>query len=345
VAVTRGFERGGPRSRPSCAASRWRALRRRPFLAGLAIYRKAWSLARRWTDAHVPLVVEPGHYEDVARDLDDALSAAGLDVTPRPAPSVMSRPAQWLARIAGRESAALVPDHMVQLHGLDLDVLVYPMDLLISGTSSNVMRARAAMASRLTTSSAHLTVSAEAQGIEDRLTRLARGATSDNEPVYDDATAVDLGAIDHLLATVQIPYDEWEVLYRQRLQVERDLEPVRWPGRPPRSRSSNRSSACCGRAPRPSRRRPPTTLRSRPSIGSLARSDHRDAAGGRRDRDRPSLAAMRPTGSLRERASRRRGNESAQPVGGRAPGTLRRDEAVEPRVTLSIEGCGRGPVR
>ena len=44
------------------------------FLAGLAIYRKAWSLARRWTDAHVPLVVEPGHYEDVARDLDDALS-------------------------------------------------------------------------------------------------------------------------------------------------------------------------------------------------------------------------------------------------------------------------------
>ena len=112
---------------------------------------------------------------------------------------------------------------MVQLHGPDLDVLVYPMDLLISGTAGHVMRARAAMASRLTTSAAHLTVSAEAQGIEDRLTRLARGATSDGEPVFDDATAVDLAAIDHLLATVQIPYDEWEVLYRQRLQVERDL--------------------------------------------------------------------------------------------------------------------------
>jgi hypothetical protein len=193
------------------------------FLAGLAIYRKAWSLARRWTDAHVPLVVEPGHYEDVARDLDDALSQAGLDVTPRPAPSVMSRPAQWLARVAGRESAALVPDHMVQLHGPDLDVLVYPMDLLISGQPSHVMRARAAMASRLTTSAAHLTVSAEAQGIEDRLTRLARGATSNGEPMFDDATADDLAAIDHLLATVEIPYDEWEVLYRQRLQVERDL--------------------------------------------------------------------------------------------------------------------------
>jgi hypothetical protein len=28
--------------------------------------------------------------------------------------------------------------------------------------------------------------------------------------------------MDHRLATLVLPYDEWEVLYRQRLQVERD---------------------------------------------------------------------------------------------------------------------------
>src|SRR5206468_10283546 len=78
-------------------------------------------------------------------------------------------------------------------------------------------------ASRLATWAAHLTVSAEAQGIEGRVTRLARGATRDAGPVFDDASADELAAIDHLLATIQIPYDEWEVLYRQRLQVERDL--------------------------------------------------------------------------------------------------------------------------
>ena len=43
------------------------------FLAGLAIFRKAQSLARGWTDAHVPLVIEPGKYDDVAADLDRAL--------------------------------------------------------------------------------------------------------------------------------------------------------------------------------------------------------------------------------------------------------------------------------
>ena len=44
------------------------------FLAGLAVYRKARSLAHRWTDAHVPLVVKPGAYDAVASDLDAAAS-------------------------------------------------------------------------------------------------------------------------------------------------------------------------------------------------------------------------------------------------------------------------------
>ena len=45
----------------------------------------------------------------------------------------------------------------------DLDILIYPMDLLISGKPELLARARAAMASRLTTTAAHLTVSAESQ--------------------------------------------------------------------------------------------------------------------------------------------------------------------------------------
>src|SRR5215203_7167449 len=36
------------------------------FLAMLAIWRKVSSLIRRWSDAHVPLVVKPGAYEQVA---------------------------------------------------------------------------------------------------------------------------------------------------------------------------------------------------------------------------------------------------------------------------------------
>ena len=201
------------------------------FLAGLAIWRKGASLVRRWNDAHVPMVVKPGAYEQVANDLDEALSAAGLDLATEDAPASMSLPAKWLTAVAGRGSSSLVPDRMVRLRGPDLDILIYPMDVLISGQGRAVVRARAAIASRLTTSAAPLTVSAEAQGIEDRLRVLATGSadgTSPNagppvRPAYDDAAQAELERIDRDLARIEIPYDEWEVLYRQRLQVERDL--------------------------------------------------------------------------------------------------------------------------
>ena len=145
------------------------------FLAVLAIWRKGNSLVRRWTDAHVPMVVKPGAYDQVADDLDKALTAAGFDLTPETAPATMSMPAKWLAAVAGRTSSSLVPDRMLRLRGKDLDILIYPMDILISGKPDDVTRARAAMASRLTTSAAHLTVTAEAQAIEDRLTTLGEG--------------------------------------------------------------------------------------------------------------------------------------------------------------------------
>jgi hypothetical protein len=194
------------------------------FLAGLAIWRKVGALLRHWQDAHVPLVVKPGAYEQVATDLRRAVADAGLEVEARPASAAMSKPAKWIAAVGGRSSSALVPERMLQLRGQDLDILIYPMDLLISGKPELLARARAAMASRLTTTAAHLTVSAEAQAIEDRLTALANGSGDpERRPRFDDAAARAFTAIDQELATIVIPYDEWEVLYRQRLQVERDL--------------------------------------------------------------------------------------------------------------------------
>jgi hypothetical protein len=196
------------------------------FLAALAIARKVVSLGKRWTDAHVPLVVLPGRYDDVAADLDAAVTAAGLDVEPRLAPAYLAMPARWLAAVAGTSAASLVPDRMIRLQGRDLDILIYSMDLLVSGKPKAVARARAAMASRLTTSAAHLTTSAEAQAIEDRLAALAKPADaemSSTPPPFDDVTVAALEQIDTELANLEIPYDEWEVLYRQRLQVERDL--------------------------------------------------------------------------------------------------------------------------
>jgi hypothetical protein len=195
------------------------------FLAGLGIFRKVQSVVKRWKEAHVPIVVRASAYDDVAEDLEAALRAAGLEVTPRTASAAMSKPAQWLSAVAGAGSTSLVPERLIQLDGDDLDILIYPMDLLVSGKPELVNRARAAMASRLTTTAAYLTITAEAQAIEDRLATLGRPPSDDPErrPRYDEAAATEFAAIDELLAEAPVEYEEWEVLYRMRLQVERDL--------------------------------------------------------------------------------------------------------------------------
>jgi hypothetical protein len=194
------------------------------FLGLIGLVRKVASLARRWTDTHIPIVVKPGGYQQLAHDLDRAISDTGIDIEPRDAPAVMVVPGKLLATVAGTSVRGLLPDRLVRLVGKDLEVLIYPSDVAISGKQQTTARVQAALASRLTTAKAWLTMSADAQKIEDQLGRLAA------ERPHEPARGESLAAIDDQLATRELPYDEWEVLYRQRLQVERDLLVGKRPG-------------------------------------------------------------------------------------------------------------------
>jgi hypothetical protein len=58
-----------------------------------------------------------------------------------------------------------------------------------------------------------MTNAKESQQVEDVLLAIAEGR----------APGGAMAAVDDRLAHLAIPHDEWEVLYRQRLQVERDV--------------------------------------------------------------------------------------------------------------------------
>jgi len=196
------------------------------FLAVVGVARWVRSLARRWTDAHIPIVVRPGGYDTVVADLEDALDQAGLAVNRRPAPAVMSVPARLVGAVAGGGIRALVPDRLTMLASRTLEVGIYPSDIAISGIKADVARARAAVASRLTSTAAHLTTSKESQAVEDRLEALAKARPTfdaEGDPILPEDVVVELRRIDEILARLDVDYDEWEVLYRMRLQVERDL--------------------------------------------------------------------------------------------------------------------------
>jgi hypothetical protein len=209
------------------------------LLALVGIARFVHHLALRWSDAHVAVVVRPGGYERVVADLERALDDAGLAVDRRSAPTVLAIPGRMLGTVAGPGVRSLVPEKLVQLVGEGLEVGLYPSDIAISGAKMRVARARAAIASRLVATAAWMTTSAEAQEIEARLERLAAARTAGGAPGVaaasdGDAAPVDVAAelrsIDEALAVLAVPHDEWEILYRQRLQVERDLLAGSLPG-------------------------------------------------------------------------------------------------------------------
>jgi hypothetical protein len=196
------------------------------FLAVVGTVRKARSLSKRWTDAHIPIVVHPGGYDQLVDDLEEALDQAGLAVDRRRAPQVLALPAHLVAAVAGGGVRALVPDQLTLLASRSLEVGLYPSDISISGIKGEVARARAAIASRLTSTAAHLTTSKESQQVEDRITAVAQErpmADDEGRPALSEPIRSQLAGIDETLARLDVGYDEWEVLYRMRLQVERDL--------------------------------------------------------------------------------------------------------------------------
>jgi hypothetical protein len=200
-------------------------LRGYPYAAVLAVtlavlivvapVRKVRSLIKRWEDAHIPMIVHPGGYERVADDLEAALDASGLAVERASAPWLVETPSKLLALVGGSSVRALVPDRLLVLRSPTLEVTIHPTDVAISGVREDVARARAAIATQMPFTAAYLTATKEGQRIEDRLLALASGPP--------DEAALGLQEIDRRLASLVIGEEEWEVLYRERLQIERDL--------------------------------------------------------------------------------------------------------------------------
>jgi hypothetical protein len=188
------------------------------LLAVVGTVRKIRSLMRRWEDAHVPIIVKPGAYEEVFALIERKLDGVGFDLTPRDAGRFISGPPKLLDLIAGRALGDLVPDKLMLLTGPGIEILVYPSDLAISGTRELVARARAAVVTELSEAPAYMTTSAEAQKFEDELEKLGPGA-SKTRPVQ---LVEHVRSLDKKLARLAVPWEEWETLYRMRLQLERD---------------------------------------------------------------------------------------------------------------------------
>jgi hypothetical protein len=204
-------------------------LRGYPYTIGLALtlammtifapVLKIRTLIKRWTSEHVPVIVTPRDYDTVVDAIDDALAQHGL-VTERQRASWMLRaPTKVLTFFASGAVAGLVADRMTALRSPDLEVVLHPSDLVISGREVTAARARAIVAEHVVFTPAYLTWDKEANELEDRMRAVwdARHARATSE------LRAELKNIEERLHTLEVPYEEWEVLFRELLLLDRAL--------------------------------------------------------------------------------------------------------------------------
>jgi hypothetical protein len=179
-------------------------------------------LIRRWregrTFVQVPLVMRRGSDDDALLvAVRDALRTIGLDdITAGKA----TGPAAWPMRTVGfavrHLLGAVVRGEPAKLTaGSDLEIYAYATNISILGPEEDAFRVRAAIERELAFSDVYLTWNEDAQAFEDELLEARAEANGDLGKLR-----MRLDALQERIDSTSLASEEWNVLYRLRLQLE-----------------------------------------------------------------------------------------------------------------------------
>jgi Putative Actinobacterial Holin-X, holin superfamily III len=182
------------------------------------------SIIRRRVDLQVPLVTDAAHYDRVATKAAQVLTRHGFEVraaTPAWWMTVPSRILLWFGGSAFRDH---IPERLAYFQGDRLEVALYPNALLLRGAEQDTAWAHGVVVEALTTAPALQTFDSGAQDIERQIRRV--WSVYQENPVAHRRSAALSGRLREIardIARLPVPYDEWQVVYRQALQLGRAL--------------------------------------------------------------------------------------------------------------------------
>ena len=167
---------------------------------------------------HLPLVVKEGRFDELTQDIRGWLEElTGAEVRQEELRGVASWPMRVLRFAAARLLRSVVADDPVRLRARDVEVALFAMNLSVTAPKDDVYRLRAALHKRLALTEAFLTWSEVPQQFEAELMKLHLS----KELTLERRIAA-LEALQDEIDAARLKSDEWDVLYRLRLQVERD---------------------------------------------------------------------------------------------------------------------------
>lgn len=181
------------------------------------------TLRRLWTTQHMPVSLPRGEYEPVVLRIAEALRELGWEVRVQPASLLLRLPAWVLTLLAGPAVRTLIQPHLLCIRAPACEVLAHPADLTFNGKEAAVVQARAAVAEKLAFSAARLIWSGAGRTLENRLAQLWRRLEAPVSSGLREDALRELDEIEAELRSARVPYEEWEVLFRESLLLYRRL--------------------------------------------------------------------------------------------------------------------------
>jgi uncharacterized membrane protein YqjE len=182
------------------------------------------NIIRRRVEIHVPLVTDTRGYQQVAEQVAAALTAHGMELQPATPGWSLTAPARILLRLGGPAFRDYVPARLAYFRGPRLEAALYPNALTLVGSSQDITWAHGLVVEALTTAPAYQTFDPAAQDIE-RQVRSVWAVFRENPSAHAGSAQL-LARVDDIARDIgQLPveYDEWQIVYRQALQLARAL--------------------------------------------------------------------------------------------------------------------------
>jgi hypothetical protein len=182
------------------------------------------AMARRHRSSDIPLVTDAAAYHDVARKICQVLNRHGFSFQPATPGWWVAAPTRILGALGGEAFRAYVPDELEHFASGDLEMSLYPSGLLLRGPSTRLTWAHGLVAETVVHTAGLQTSDVKAQELERRLRGLwARYDEGQEAEIRSGDLEVRLDQITRDLGALDILFDDWQVLYRQILQVGRAI--------------------------------------------------------------------------------------------------------------------------
>jgi hypothetical protein len=212
----------------------WRILRGFPITVGLAgaflimlVSVPAMRLAgivRRNKTVAIPLMTDEVAYRDVVLTICAVLKRHGFSFHRTVPRWWVTAPTRILTRLGGDVLRSFLPSRVEHFILGDFEMSLYPSGLLIRGKAGRLAWVHSLIAESVVHTEGLQAVDPMAQALERRLRRLWKThhespppGTAGRDPVLDlDEIARDLGGL-------EVDFDDWQILYRQILQVGRSI--------------------------------------------------------------------------------------------------------------------------